>query len=112
MADKLYNYGSTDAVTFVLSLNGAGVEPPLQSADIRLYNETGGVFSFVTTIGGDVNVIDGGTTTGVYYWIPLASQTQCETIVLKIKDASGGGAFDENTITLVTGGDPDARFGG
>ncbi|HFD86860.1 MAG TPA: hypothetical protein ENJ35_04195 [Gammaproteobacteria bacterium] len=109
MSHDLYEYGSLDPIYFKLTLNGVGVEPGFQDADVKLFHD--GVF--IDNIGADIGMAAiGGGGTGIYSWTPAAGQTDAGVIIINIKDDSGGGAFDENCLIIATGGHTSARFSG
>jgi len=107
MSHDLYTYSSTDPIYFKLTLNGVGVTPSLASNDIMVSldgNTPFDVLSYVSPVTG---------MTGLFKWTPDNSgHTQGEVIIINIKDASAGGAFDENCLIIATGGHASARFSG
>jgi hypothetical protein len=110
MSHDLYKYGTQKPIYFKLTLNGVGVEPVLAAEDIKVFKD--GVF--LKNIGSIVTLVTGGGVTGIYKWTPeFATDTQCEVLIINIKDASGGAvAFNENTLIIATGGNASARFSG
>lgn len=105
MAIDLYRWGATDPIYFKLTLNGAGVVTTLASDDVKL-SKDGAAF---TNIGLSCTSVGNG----IYKWTPAAgSNTQCEVMIINIKDAAGGPLFDENCLIIATGGDTTARFDG
>lgn len=111
MSHDLYTYGSTDPIYFKVTLAGVGVTGlTFQDADIELSKDGGNWAS----INADTTVVEveAAAGYGVYKWTPqAASETQCEVMVLNIKDAVGS-AFDENCLIISTGGNASARFSG
>jgi hypothetical protein len=102
-----YVYGSQDPVYFKLTLNGVGVAAKtLLDADVTLQKD--GVS------GGNIGLdcLETAAGNGWYAWTPdPATDTQCKTIIINIKD-SAGSTFDENAVTLNTGGHASAFFSG
>ena len=111
MSHDLYVYGSQDPIYFKVTLNGVGVSGlTFQDADIELSKDGGNWAS----INADTSVveIESGAGYGVYKWTPEnAADSQCEVMILNIKDAAGS-AFDENCLIIATGGHASARFSG
>jgi len=105
---QFYNYGTTDPIPVVISLNGIGVNATLAAGDVRLIKD--GVAA------GNVNAlpvaVDGTNYPGDFTWTPTAAETQCEYFVLVIKDQTSPIAFNENRITHYTGGNGAARLKG
>lgn len=105
MSIDLYNYGTTDKVYFKLTLSGVGVNATVAAADFRL-SKDGGTPAALDTL---PTAVDGTNMPGVFEWTPIAAETQCEVMILNIKD-SAGSAFDENCLIICTGNNPSARF--
>jgi len=108
MAFDLFIYGSLKPVRFKIALNGVGVAPTLDAEDVQLFIDD----VYVANIGGTIASVSGylGMVTGMHLWTPTGTQTQGDVIQLNIKDYDGGGAFDENLITLQCGGNPSDGF--
>jgi len=108
MSHDLHTYGEYDVdgrIFFKLTLNGVGVTPTLASNDIMLTLDG----NTPLDITGEVSPVSGMT--GVFYWTPdNPARTQCEIMIINIKDFSGHGDFDENCLIISTGGHANARF--
>lgn len=111
MSHDLYEYGATDPIAFVLTLNGVGVTGhTLVAADVKLSTIDDGTPTYNTTANIGLECSEGDN--GFYYWEPsAAAQTQHDVLLIYIND-SVGSDFDENRLVIVTGGNPSARFSG
>ena len=109
MSHDLYTYGSTDPIYFKVTLSGVGVASlTFQAADIKV-SKDGAAFANASTIG---TVAETTAGLGWYKWTPsAASATQCEVLIINVKDDSGS-EFDENGLVIATGGNASARFSG
>lgn len=109
MSHDLYSYGTTDPIYFKVTLSNVGVSGlTFQDADIELSKDGGNWASISAST--TVVEVEAAAGYGVYKWTPqAASETQCEVMILNIKDASGS-AFDENCLIIATGNHPSARF--
>ena len=107
MSHNLYLYGSTDPIYFKLTLGGVGVNPTVVAGDFYLSQDgaAGAALSNLPT------AVDGTNMLGIFKWIPVTTETDCEVMILNIKDVAGG-AFDENCLIISTGGHVNARFSG
>ena len=108
---NLVKYGSTDPLYFKITLAGVGVNVTLARDDVQLSIDgaSGGSIVDITT---ECAAIDGTNLPGLYKWTPAsAARTQGKTLAIYIKDASAGGAFDENLLIYQTGGNASAYFG-
>ena len=112
MSHDLYTYGSTDPIYFKITLAGVGVNVTLATNDVRL-SQDGASGGSIIDITSECAAVDGTNLPGLYKWTPNpASRTQCGVMAIYIKDASAGGAFDENCLVISTGGNASARFSG
>jgi len=112
MSHDLYTYGGQDRIYFKLTLNGVGVNPSLATNDVIL-SKDGASGGSVVDITADCTPVDATYVPGVFYWTPdLASRTQCEVMIISIKDFDYGGDFDEDCLIIATGGHASARFSG
>jgi len=107
MSHDLYLYGATDPIYFKLTLAGVGVNPTVVAGDFYLSQD--GVAGVALT--NLPTAVDGTNMPGIFKWIPDTTETDCEIMVLNIKDAAGA-AFDENCLIIATGGNASARFSG
>ena len=107
MSHDLYEYAATDTIYFKLTLNGVGVNPTLAAADFYL-SQDGAAGVQLDTL---PTAVDSTNMPGVFEWTPITTETDCEVMILNIKDAAGS-AFDENCLIIATGGHASARFSG
>ena len=112
MSHDLYTYSSQDPIYFKLTLNGVGVSPTLGSWDVMLSQDANPTTLDITA---EVLPVSGTNVTGVHKWTPGSeTRTQCQVMVINIKDYDGGASpdFDENCLIISTGGHASARFSG
>ena len=107
MSHDLHEYGTAKPIIFKITLNGVGVNASLAAGDVKI-SKDGGASANVSNL---PTAVDSSGMPGVFSWTPTIAETQAETVTVNIKDASDG-AFDENMITLQTGGNASARFAG
>lgn len=108
MSHVLQWYGTTDTIYFKLTLAGVGVNVTLAADDVKLSKDGGTPANVITT----PTAVDGTSMPGLYVYTPSAAESTCEVMIINIKDASAGGAFDENCLIIPTGGNASARYGG
>ena len=107
MAIQQQVYANTDPIYFKLTKNGVGVtgQAPFSAGDIFACVDGGA--------GTDISANVTETTFGYgwYVWTPTAGQTTGLVIIINIAEAVGTN-FDENGMSIVTGGNSSARMSG
>jgi hypothetical protein len=102
-----HKYGTLDPFPIKFTLNNVGVDVTLQAGDVKV-SVDGAAPANVNAL---PVAIDATNMPGVFLWTPIAAEVQGKLIVLNIVDQAGG-AFDENMITIPTGGNASARYNG
>ena len=103
-----YRYANTDPIYFKLTKNGAAVVAYTFSAlDVQTKIGDGTTTNWVDI---STEITDEGL--GWYQWTPTsAARTTGKVILINVKDAVGTD-FDENGLSIITGGDPAAMLNG
>jgi hypothetical protein len=99
-------YGSTDLVLFPLldPATGEFVDGlSLAAGDFLIKKNGTGIWTAVTNLPVDIGA-------GFYAWTPAATELQAKVIVLKGKDQTAPEVWAEQSVIIVTGGDPNAMF--
>jgi hypothetical protein len=102
-----HKYGTTDPIPLKFTLNNVGVNVTLAAGDVKV-SVDGAAPANVNAL---PVAVDATNMPGVFLWTPIAAEVQGKLIILNIKDQAGS-AFDENMITIPTGGHASARYNG
>lgn len=133
MADEVRD-GSVHPFPFTLTKDGAGVDlvidgvtpaTSLVDGDLYVYSwkplpaPNGTITKREVDVSAELVKVDITDAPGEMLWFPTAADTRCNLFTLVMRDADGGGAFDENRVRGYTHGrfnasDPDdnSRFNG
>ena len=103
-----YRYANTDPIYFKLTKNGAAILAYTFSAnDVQAKIGNGTATGWV-----DISTAITEEGLGWYQWTPTsAAQTTGKVIIINVKDAVGTD-FDENGLSIITGGDELAMLNG
>ena len=106
-----YRYANTDPIYFKLTKNGEAVGDKtgyaFSALDVQTKIGDGTITNWV-----DISTAITYEGLGWYQWTPTAAaQTTGKVILINIKDAVGTD-FDENGLSIITGGDPAAMLNG
>ena len=104
-----YRYANTDPIYFKVTKNGEAVLSlvPFSTNDIQAKIGNGTTSGWVDI---STNVTEEGL--GWYQWTPAsAASTTGKVIIINVKDVLGT-AFDENGLSIITGGDDLAMLNG
>lgn len=107
MSVNLQVYANLDPIPFKITKNGVAIAGlTFSTGDIQAKILNG------TTLGWsdiDTEVTDEGL--GWYSWTPTGTATTGKVVIINVKEVSGTN-FDENGLTLETGGHANARHSG